>query len=421
MKQEKIIVWSDILATQMNHWTLFSIAAMASIIAGVTTPPVALWLFSGLVPVFFFFIRRYTNTFAVMALSHTICLALFFFLPFPNFPTKVMFCLYGIGLFINSFIIRLRTKERLDEAISPPVAVGIIAVSLFALYYQERPGFDVYYIAMAAIYFIGYYIRYYLQHYLYFMTVNANSTGYIPHREVFASGLRLTGIFSFFAVILLILFSDIGWLSELAGQLKNGIIWLREHGVFAWLASLFEEEYEPITNQGNNSEPLSSGFMPLEMGEPGLFWVALEKVTMTVVPIVIACLLCFALFQFIKMVKEIFRKKRMLAEETDGESIRDIRETYEVKKEKGKQKDLFAFLSPAERIRRIYKQRIWTKRTVLAAKGNVHPLHTYTARECGLLLSENELAAVYEKARYSNAKCTRDDVKRASVKNGTAG
>ncbi|MDE5597383.1 MAG: hypothetical protein K2J04_06085, partial [Lachnospiraceae bacterium] len=215
-------------------------------------------------------------------------------------------------------------------------------------------------------------------------------------------------------------FSDIGWLSSLAGQLKNGIIWLREHGVFAWLASLFEKEYEPIPNQGNNTEQLSSGFMPLEMGEPGLFWVVLEKVTMTIFPIAIACLLCFALFQFIKMIKERFRKKRILDEETGGESIRDIRETYEIKKEKGKQKDIFAFLNPAERIRRIYKQRIWTKRSALTAKGNDHPLHTYTARECGLLLSENELAFVYEKARYSDAKCTRDDVKKASAKNGTA-
>ena len=421
MKQEKIIAWSDILATQMNHWTLFSIAAMASIIAGVTAPPVVLWLFCGLIPIFFFFIRRYTNGFFTMALSHTVCLVLFFFLPYPNLITKIMFCLYGIGLFINSFVIRLRTGQRLDEAISPPAAVGIIAVPLFVLYYQEHPGFDIYYIAMAAIYFICYYIRYYLQHYLYFMTVNANSTGYIPHKEIFASGIRLTGIFSFFAVILLVLFSDIGWLSELARQLKNGIIWLREHGIFAWLASLFDKEYEPITNQGNNAEQLSSGFMPLELGEPGLFWVVLEKAALTIVPIVIFCLLCFVLFQFIKMLKEIFRKKRILDEETIGESIRDIRETYEIKKERGAQKEFFAFLSPAERIRRIYKQRIWTKRAALAAKGNDHPLHTYTARECGLLLSESELALVYEKARYSNAKCTKDDVKRASAKNGTAG
>ena len=93
MKQEKIIVWSDILATQMNHWTLFSIAAMASIIAGVTAPPVALWLFYGLVPVFLFFIRRYTNAFVVMALSHIVCLAIFLSLPFPNFAAKVLFCL----------------------------------------------------------------------------------------------------------------------------------------------------------------------------------------------------------------------------------------------------------------------------------------------------------------------------------------
>lgn len=419
MKQEKIIVWSDILATQMNHWTLFSITAMASIMDGVSVPPIALWLLYGIIPVFFFFIRRYTNSFVIMALSHILCLALFFSLPFPNLAAQIFFCLYGVGLFINSFVIRIRTEERLDEAISPPVAVGVIAVTLFILHYQNRSGFDIYYIAMTAIYFICYYIRCYLQHYLYFMTVNTNSTGYIPHREIFVSGLRLTGLFSFFAAILLLLFSNIGLLSDLAGLIKNGIIWLREHGLFAWIASLFEKT-DPLVEQTSGVPSGNSGFMPLEPGEPALFWVVLEKAVMTIFPIAIVCLLCFALFQLLKIIKESFRKKRILNEEISGETVRDIRETYEIKKEKKTTKDFFAFLSPAEKIRRIYKQRIRTKREALTSRENSRPLHTYTARECGLLLSENELARVYEKARYSDAKCTRDDVKRASAKDGTA-
>ncbi len=42
MKQEKIIAAADILATQMNHWTLFSVLATAAVISG-TKPPLALW------------------------------------------------------------------------------------------------------------------------------------------------------------------------------------------------------------------------------------------------------------------------------------------------------------------------------------------------------------------------------------------
>lgn len=420
MKQEKIIAWSDILATQMNHWTLFSIMTAVSILSGVGTPPIALWFFCGLIPVFFFSIRRYTNSLPVMALSHLLCLACFFYIPVPNLAVRITLCIYGIGLIIYSFAIRLRKEERLDEAFAPPVAVGIIALSTFLLHYEEYTNWDIYFIAMTALYFVGYYIKYYFEHYLYFMAVNSNSTGYIPRREIFSSGLKLTSIFAFFGVFVLVLFSDINWLSWIFGQLKAGIVWLREHGFFAWLASLFDREYEAPVEQLANATPASPGFFPMEMGEPGLFWVILEKTVLTIIPIVIVCLLCFALFQGIKNILKIFRKKREVNQEMSDENTIDIREAYEIKKEKEKQKDFFAFLSPTERIRRIYKQRIWAKRANLTGKENARSLNTYTARECGNLLSESQLALIYEKARYSNMKCTKADVKKAAGKSGTA-
>ncbi len=42
MKQEKIIAAADILATQMNHWTLFALVAAAAVLSG-KKPPLALW------------------------------------------------------------------------------------------------------------------------------------------------------------------------------------------------------------------------------------------------------------------------------------------------------------------------------------------------------------------------------------------
>lgn len=420
MKQEQIIAWSDILATQMNHWTLFSIAAAISIMSGVSTLPVALWFFSGLIPVLFFYIRRYTNSFPVMALSHILCLVVLFFVPVSHPALRIILCVYGIGLTVNSFAIRLRTKERLDEAFTPPVAIGIIALSAFFLHYQEYTKWDSYYIILAAVYFIGYFIRYFFEHYLYFITVNSGSTGYIPRREIFLSGLSLTGIFAFFGVSVLVLISDTNWLSFILRQLRSGIIWLREHGVFAWLASLFGKEEEALPEQVLQAQTSAPESLPLEMGDPGLFWVILEKIAFTLIPIALLCLLCFMLYRSIKTVISIFRQKRQGKKEISAESAVDIRETYEIKKNREKQKDFFAFLNPTERIRRIYKQRIWAKRAALSGKEESRSLNTYTARECGSLLSESRLALIYEKARYSNIKCTRDDVKKAAEKSGTA-
>ncbi|MCM1254187.1 MAG: hypothetical protein NC321_15310 [Clostridium sp.] len=420
MKQERITELADILAIQMNHWTLFSIAAAIGIMTGKTAPFVALWLLCSLIPIFFFYIRRYTNGFPAMAISHIVCLVLLFNMPVSNHTIKVIMCIYGIGLFINSFYIRLRKEERLDEAFPPPVAIGIIAVSDFVLHYEEYVTWDFYYIVLVAVYFILYYLRYYLQHYLHFMTVNSGSTGYIPRREIFMSGVKFSTAFVLIGVGILALFSDINWLGWIFGQLKNGIIWLREHGLFAWIASLFKKTFDPLVEQTGGAEPGSSGLMPLEPGETALFWVVLEKAVFTIVPIVLICLLCFALFHFIMMARELFRKKRSLNKEIFVEASGDIRESYDIKKKKEKQRDFFAFLSPAERIRRIYKQRIRAKRAILSEKKDAQPLNTYTARECGALLSENQLARVYEKARYSDMPCTREDVKKATGKSGTA-
>lgn len=411
MKQEKIIVWTDILATQMNHWTFFAIMAALSILSGVRTLPLGLWLLGGFLPVLFFFIRRYTNGFPVMAGSHILCLILLFYIPLPNLALKASLCIYGIGLVIYSFCVRLRTGERLDEAIAPPVAIGIVALSLFLLHYEGYTEWDIYYMGMIAVYFICYYIRYYFQHYLYFLSVNAGSAGHIPRKEIFSSGAKLSALYTLLGVGALMLVSDIRWLAWIFGLCKQGILWLREHGVFAWIASLFEDTYEPIVQTADTIR--MNPALAMEPGEPGLLWVVLEKALWAMMPILYSLLFCLGIYRFVKMLRERFRRKRQGMEEPSAGDGQDIREKYEIKKEKETQRDFFAFLNPTERIRRIYKQRIWAKRTSLPAKEDAHSLSTYTARECGSLLREEQLVQIYEKARYSGVACTKEDVRRA--------
>lgn len=418
MKQERIIALADILAAQMNHWIFFSVAMTVGALLGVKTPPFDVWLICALLPVLFFFIRRYTNRFSVMAVSHFLCLAVLFYAPIANLFIKVPIILYGIGLVLYSFYLRLKKKERLDDEISPQVAIAILALSLLLLHYAEHTEFDRYYMGIAAFFLLCYYIRYYMLHYLHFLSVNTGSTGYIPRREIFMAGIRLTGIYVVPGIIVLLLISDITWLSWILEQLRNGIIWLREHGFFSWLASLFPEGEPPVNPPAGSIEP-SFPAMPPGDDSPGLIWVILERIMFVAVPLLLFVLLCFGIRQFIKFFREQFRQRRSQLEVLSSESKGDIREKYEVKKEKGAKKDFFAFLSPTERIRRIYKQRVWEKREKLTPDGrgndsqNANLLNTYTARECGSLLSEEQLANVYEKARYSGVKCTKEDIRKA--------
>lgn len=415
MKQEKIIAGADILATQMNHWTLFSIVVTAAIL-GKREPPLALWVVCALLPVMFFFIRRYTNHFLIMAGSHLLCLVFLFSAPVSGLAVKALVCLYGIGLTIYSFSLRIRTEERLDSIISPPAAVGIIALSLFLLHYVEHTEADIYFIGMIIFYFICYYIRCYFQHYLYFLTVNTGSTGYIPQREIFLSGAKLSVAFTLSGMAAILLVSDWNWLAQIFGVLKRGIIWLRDEGFFALIASFFQQEAErPPTRMGDLSSAAPAS-MAMEMGEPGLLWQILEKVIGILVPVLLLLLFGRFLFRLIKMISERFRQKKLITNGTAIDNSRDIREKYETKKERKAQKDFWAFLDPTKKIRRLYKQRVWTKRENLINKESSRPLGAYTARECGSLLREEQLALIYEKARYSGDECTREDFKRAAGK-----
>lgn len=412
MKQEKIIAGADILATQMNHWTFFSIVTAAAILSG-QKPPLALWAACSILPVLFFLIRRYTNSFLMMAGSHFLCLVLLFALPVPGLAVKIPLCLYGVGLAVYSFSLRIRTEERLDEAIAPAVAVGIIALSLFFLHYGEHSEVDFYYIIITAFYFIYYYIRCYFNNYRYFMTVNTGSTGYIPRQEIFSTGTRLSLLFILSGMAAILLLSNLDWLAWFFRTLKQGIIWLREHGVFAFLASLFYREPEQPPEQMPDVGPANPSGMALEMGEPGLFWQILERIMEILVPLALFLLLLFFLLRFFRMVRERFRQKKIFAKEVSFDGSRDIREKYEIKKKKKTQKYFLVFLNPTEKIRRIYKQRIGAKRKDIIKDMPDQPFESYTARECGNLLQEKMLSLLYEKARYSNMECNREDVKRA--------
>lgn len=419
MKQEKIIAAVDILASQMNHWTLFAVITAAAGLSGKKTP-LMLWTLCALLPVLFFVIRRYTNSFLILAGSHLLCLILLFSAPVSGLALKSLLCIYGVGLAIYSFSLRIRTEERLDEAIAPAVAVGIIAVSLFLLHYRGYSESDFYFVGMVIFYFTCYYTRCYFKHYLYFIAVNTGSTGYIPRQEIFTAGTRLSLFFILPGMALLLLFSDLNWLSFLLEKFRQGIIWLREHGFFAFFASLFsgiEEHFsEPMPDVG----PVSpAGVLPA-MGEAGLFWKILEKFLVFCVFLFLFLSLLYALSRFVRILRERFRQKKIFTKETGSGNGHDIRERYEAKPSKPETNagNIFSFLNPAEKIRRIYKQKIRAKKERLFKKeqDSGQPFESYTARECGRLFREESLSLLYEKARYSNMICTRDDVRNAGRK-----
>ncbi len=410
MKKERIIMIRELLVTQMTHWLLFLLVVTVLGLVGAREPVIWKWAVLGLVPYLLFLIRRYSNHFLVFMGSHIAFILLLTVIPYVDLAEQIAFYVCVIGYVAYSFYLRVRTEDRLTGVINPIAGVGAAAVCRLLQHYQGIPEWEKYYVVPVILFLCFYFIQMYLEQYQHFLIVNDSSTGHIPEKAMFRSGVSLVSLFSVGAAILLLLTSDVGWVGRIATVLKNILIWV--------LRLLFRgggEAVEEILPQETPHRKQDQGMMPVEEAEPALIWVILEKLLMIAMAVAFAALIIWAVYSLIKFLHDRFRSRIVTGEE-ELENTTDIREKCEIERRQSKKHSFFGFLSTKERIRRIYKKEVWTGRWQLAKDGSPDVLRRLTAKECGVGLARNRLAQVYEKARYSQEECTSEDIRRAKEK-----
>ena len=410
MKKERIIMIRELLVTQMTHLLLFLFAVTVFGLVGATKPVIWKWVMLGLVPFLLFLVRRYSNHFLVFMGSHIVFILLLSVIPYVDQAEQIAFYVCVIGYVVYSFYLRVKTKERLTGVVNPIAGVGAAAVCRLFQHYQGIPEWEKYYVVPVILFLCFYFLQMYLEQYQRFLIVNVSSTGHIPEKTMFRSGISLVSLFSVGTAILLLLTSDVGWVGRIANVLKTIFIWM--------LRLLFRgggDEAENILQQESTAQKQDQGMLPIEETEPALFWVILEKLVMIVVAIAFAALIIWAVYALIKFLHDRF-KSRILTVEEELDNTTDIREKCEIERRQSKKHSFFGFLSTKERIRRIYKKEVWTGRWQLAKDGSPDVLRRLTAKECGEGLARNRLAQVYEKARYSEEECTSEDIRRAKEK-----
>ena len=411
MKKERIIMIRELLVTQMTHWLLFLLAVTVLGLVGAKEPVIWKWMLLGLVPYILFLVRRYSNHFLVFMGSHIALILLLTVIPYVDLAEQIAFYVCVIGYVAYSFYLRVRTKERLTGVINPIAAVGAAGVFRLFQHYQGIPEWERYYVVPVILFLCFYLIQMYLEQYQHFLIVNDSSTGHIPEKAMFRSGVSLVGMFSVGVSVLLLLTSDVGWVGRIANVLKNILIWVLRL-LFSGEREVIEEEILPEkTNPGRQDQ----GMFPMEEAEPALIWVILEKLVMIAMAVAFAALIIWAIYSLIKFLHDRFQS-RILTQEEELENTTDIREKCEIERHQSKKHSFFGFLSTKERIRRIYKKEVWAGRWQLAKDGSPEVLRRLTAKECGDGLSRADMAQVYEKARYSQEECTSEDIRRAKEK-----
>ena len=370
-------------------------------------PSMVVWMLLSLLYVFLYYVRKRCKHLPVLLLFHGLAVVVLYALPAENGVNRGVRFLVGIGFVIYSLHLRFQTEDFESDPLPLPLVFGISFFCLFLQHYQGDTAWDLYYRLSLILVFLLYAVILFLQSYEDFLVVNRLSTGRIPFREIFRSGLHSTAAFVLFSGIILILVSQFAWLKPFLQVLRKGLLTVLRF-LFELLPTATTEP-EIIIEQS-----AGSGEMPLlESEDPFILWVILEYIAIIALLIAAVYFLYRGIRRFVAFLQEKWQFSEISGEETTPENA-DKRERLEDTGRRNApsgRKKLVFLLHPdaAQKIRRLYQKKI---STCGLAKERI-PF--YTARDAQKNLGITGMAEIYEKARYSDLPCTEEDVR--SMKN----
>lgn len=413
-KESRIECISELLTQQMNHWMLFSLVLTAMGCLGeyfpIAKPDILMWFCCGILPILTFLVRRRITHFFPFILCNLILFSLTFLIPVHYVVGRGLCILCGIGYLIHTFLLRIKADTVFTTPFHPAVGIGLSLFGIFFLRQVNDINWDSYY-AFSLIGCLALYLLiYYMNHYLSFLSVNESSSGSIPASEMFRSGMGLAAGYTLFGTVLLLLCMNLSWLEYLLNFLEKGLII-----VLRFLFSLFFDSSpaeilpeESFSGQ-NNAEGLD-----LPPGESSRFWEVMEIICVAVAfCAVVICSIKLVLW-IIRFLRERFGQSFRLRQwNVEEDSTQDIREKCSLAKTASAKssRSFFGFLSPGERIRKLYRKKMLGASASLVM-GENEKLAFFTAREAEEKLDAEGMAAIYEKVRYSEENVSVQDVKR---------
>lgn len=413
IKQERIMLLRELLVTQMNHWTFFPLyivfVVILSNITNAGAPNPLHWLFLGVLP-FLFYVARSRLKFVPMLLLHMAVMGISIILPSENMVIRIFQVAVTFLYVIYSIVLRVNEREKKDGKVVPLLMMGISVLTLYLLHYLDHREWDFAIITGLIVIIALYFLNYYVEQYQNFLTVNQSSAGHIPAREMFHSGMSLVAGYTGIGVAILILVSNANWLLVILNAGK-GILGFLLRGIQA-LFSSDEPPKEELTI--SESTGTAGGMMEgLEPGDGFWLWQVLEYIIIFILFVLLAIVLVKCFISLSRLLLEKLKQSHAIRQEVSADEVVEVREKCEIIRDNHRKRDfLFWNLKPAERIRQLYKKRILASQSCLAGDNQSRSLNLFTARECGRILEREELAYLYEKARYSQEECNNEDVKR---------
>lgn len=414
MKTKNIELLHEILTEQMNHWLLFPCAltiwGLAERYTGKVGQMLLLWLICGILPFLFFIIRSRVDGFFRFMFLH---LAVSAPGPVVLFLLDRMILLFicsacAVGYMIYSLIVYLSEDKPDTAPLHPVVGILLSAMSIFLLRYQNINGWDLYFVVPLVVALALYALTLYIRQYMEFLAVNASSAGHLPAVEMFRSGFMLVSGFVLGGAVILLIFANVGNYGPLWMAVKR---WLRDslRSLFSGLPKSAPNDLAPLAEA--EMEPLEMIPQTVEFSQPALIWQILEIAAYVIVSCFFACCVIIFLYRMIQFLRLRFaRSLQVTKPKQEIELDLDVREKCGIERISSKRRNLSELLSPAQRIRRLYKKRILASVQELT-EGNRQRLRILTPKECGMRLEEEQMAHIYEQVRYSDNEATSDTLR----------
>lgn len=442
MNQKKLLYFAEILAEQINHWALFPVfmlvtgVASASGYGTVGSPNVLMWVLCSLFPLTFFILREKVENFLTFFLLHVAVGAASFLLPGRNKVESVLAVFFAACYMIYSFMRILKDPVNMiedsdsrmkkpDDMTQPFTPIIAVIISVIAISFQDNygePGWNAVYVGSLVGVLALYVIYKYICNYISFLTVNESSASTMPASDMFRSGIILVSGYALFSAGLLLLAGNGGWVTSLREGLHSLFLWIAR-SIIQLIAPLSPSEEQPEQIVEAQHTAASGGLgdiLPEKTGEPALIWQILEVAAIIAFVVFWLFLLYKGTIVIIEYVRGRFAANiGQKAYNTYNNKGIDVREKCEIEKyqEQKEKKSAAVFLSPYERVRRLYKKKVRScaseiiEDTAGINRVNIEILNFHTARECADKLQLSTLADIYESTRYSDRETTKETVR----------
>lgn len=412
----------DILGICLNFMAILGLEIVADISFGGARTPLYALLLPLCLPLLFYASRRWVRNLPLFLLIHAAAIFVFVslaeFFPVPLL-WKIVFGAVSIFYAALSFRIRLTQKEDGEEELSAGFMAAAAVIQFFLCSYLGSEEGCARILWLVLLWMPGHWMRAYLINFLGYMEMNRQSAGAMPEKRIFRGGLAAVSIYGSFSLAVLSVCartSLVAWMSE---QVRRfGFALLRLFIRFLSLFAAEPEEIVPAAQKIVRDEQMA--YLPAAEEAP-LWMQILDQIFVTAMAILLLAGAVILIVLLIRYVIRSFYGREREKREVCREGFVEEEERLGEKKSGFKEKLPAIGGTPAQKVRRIFK------RTVNASKKGKEDagLTARTARELAAWCADtehipsakenewSELAALYERARYTENEVTKEQVREA--------